>query len=141
MGNSTKYELSYSLIKCSCYVRPGLYEVGGVLGVSFATNLLSSYCTHQSSQVFSILLFPMATVGWFIFGILCFIYAYHLRRSEKAFIADGNQKLIDFVTGRMSEKNKMKFYCIGIFISFFLSFLFIILAIVYNNADSTHKCN
>lgn len=129
------YKVLRYLIKLPCYLRAWscclrswLYEVGGALGVSFSVNLMTARCTKQPCQVFSRWLYPWATFVWLIFGALCFVYAYYLRETQKEYKGTKEQGTLNkFLAKRMCDIWPATVCCIGIFLSFFLSFLFLLL--------------
>ena len=105
----------------SCHLRSCLYNIGGILGISFAVNLMTANCTRQPDQAFSLCLFVIAPLFWFLFGIFCFVYAITFSDIERDYVTEEGKKMTQFIAEKLLNYNRYApVYCGGMIISFFI---------------------
>ena len=68
-----------NMVKLSFRIRSWVYELGGVLGISLATNLLAAEIASPSSELRT---WHYSIGAWFVFGVASLYYAYKLREQE-----------------------------------------------------------
>ena len=106
----------------SCHLRSSLYNIGGILGISFAVNLMTANCTRSTCQAFSLCLFAIAPLFWFLFGIFCFIYAITFSDIERNYVTKDGIGMTQFIAKELLNENiYAPIYCIGMLISLFIS--------------------
>lgn len=121
-------KLLKNLAHLSCHLRSCLYNVGGILGISFAANLMIAGCTRQPCQAFSVSLFVVAPISWISFGVFSLIYSITFNDIERNYVTEGGKNMTQFIDEQLLNYNKYApIYCAGMTISFFICIVSMIL--------------
>ena|ERR1035441_885706 len=94
------------MVKLSLRIRSWVYELGGVLGISLATNLLATAVATPSPELRT---WHYSIVVWLVFGIASLYYAHKLREQENIWEREKQKSECKNVTEwTQSELQKLK---------------------------------